>query len=475
MQLQYDLIVVGTGFASSFFLLSYLERLGPHARVLVLERGTRESPQWQRLNRRNSSLEAESLFANRTPRKRWRFTAGFGGGSNCWWAVTPRMLPNDFQLRTMYNVGADWPLTYDDLEPHYVRAERVMEVSGSGEDNPFPRLTAYPQPPHRLTDPDRLLKAAFQGQFFHQPTARARVATRNRPECCASGICDLCPVDAKFTIQNGLRDIYEDSRVTLLTNAPVHTIDTSGSLATGVRYEMDDRMITARGDLVVLGANALFNAHLLLRSGFQHPALGRSLNEQIGVEVDLDLDGVDNFQGSTSITGHGYMFYDGEHRASRAACLLETWNVVPRLLRTERGRWRQTLLLKFIFEDLPNPENRVVVHAADTSKPEVTYTGYSEYTQRGIDAIPDMVAELARALPIERYTIRDVSDTEAHIQGTTVMGDDARTSVVDRHLVHHQVRNLVVLGSGAFPSCPPANPTLTLSALSLWSAHQLLT
>ena len=139
MQLQYDLIVVGTGFASSFFLLSYLERLGPHARVLVLERGTRESPQWQRLNRRNSSLEAESLFANRTPRKRWRFTAGFGGGSNCWWAVTPRMLPNDFQLRTMYNVGADWPLTYDDLEPHYVRAERVMEVSGSGEDNPFPR------------------------------------------------------------------------------------------------------------------------------------------------------------------------------------------------------------------------------------------------------------------------------------------------------------------------------------------------
>ena len=94
MQLQYDLIVVGTGFASSFFLLSYLERLGPHARVLVLERGTRESPQWQRLNRRNSSLEAESLFANRTPRKRWRFTAGFGGGSNCWWAVTPRMLPN---------------------------------------------------------------------------------------------------------------------------------------------------------------------------------------------------------------------------------------------------------------------------------------------------------------------------------------------------------------------------------------------
>jgi choline dehydrogenase-like flavoprotein len=53
------------------------------------------------------------------------------------------------------------------------------------------------------------------------------------------------------------------------------------------------------------------------------------------------------------------------------------------------------------------------------------------------------------------------------------MGSDPASSVVDKYLVHHHIRNLVVLGSSVFPTSSPANPTLTLSALSLWSATYL--
>jgi choline dehydrogenase-like flavoprotein len=53
------------------------------------------------------------------------------------------------------------------------------------------------------------------------------------------------------------------------------------------------------------------------------------------------------------------------------------------------------------------------------------------------------------------------------------MGTDPNNSVVDRQLLHHRIRNLAVLGGGAFPTCPAANPTLTLSALSLWAAERL--
>jgi choline dehydrogenase-like flavoprotein len=56
-----------------------------------------------------------------------------------------------------------------------------------------------------------------------------------------------------------------------------------------------------------------------------------------------------------------------------------------------------------------------------------------------------------------------------------VMGNDPATSVVDRYLMHHRIRNLLVLGSSAYPTASPAYPTLTLSALSLWAADHLFT
>jgi choline dehydrogenase-like flavoprotein len=53
------------------------------------------------------------------------------------------------------------------------------------------------------------------------------------------------------------------------------------------------------------------------------------------------------------------------------------------------------------------------------------------------------------------------------------MGRDSETSVVDRDLIHHRVRNLLVLGGSAFPTAAPANPTLTISALSLRAAREM--
>jgi choline dehydrogenase-like flavoprotein len=471
---KYDCIVVGTGFASSFFLLEYLAHARPDERILVLERGRHDPHEWQIRMRRNSSLSSEDTFVNRTPEKPWFYTPGFGGGSNCWWGVTPRMLPADFRTASTYGVGTDWPLDYDDLEPFYQQAETVMSISGPSDDTPFRRSAPYPQPPHRFSDPDRLLAKGFPGLYFHQPTARARRATAKRPACCATGVCHLCPVNAKFTIPNDLGDLHRDPRVTLLLEATALEIETRAGRASAVTYRKDGAPVRAEADLVVLGANALFNPHLLQRSGLDHPRLGRGLNEQVSASATLYLDGLASFQGSTSITGHGYMFYDGPHRAERAGCLVEAWNAPPNL-RAEPGRWRERLDLKFIFEDLPSQESFVSPDPQRPELPEVRYHGPSSYAQRGLDQVHAMVDAIAAVLPVEDSTVRYGKGTEAHIQGTTPMGDDPATSVVDRHLVHHQVRNLLVLGSSSFPTCPPANPTLTIAALSLRSARRLRT
>jgi len=249
---------------------------------------------------------------------------------------------------------------------------------------------------------------------------------------------------------------------------------TRGDSVTSVQYAMEEAQAThtVDADLVVLGANALFNPHILLRSEIEHPLLGKRLVEQVGQNIAVYLDGLDNFQGSTSITGHGYMLYDGEHRKERAGCLIEAFNIPS--MRAEHGRWRQVLRLKCIFEDLPSEENRVVVNEADPRKAEAVFSAHSQYTQRGIDSLPGLLPEILKALPVESIEMRGLNKTEAHILGTTVMGDDPATSVIDKHQVHHRYRNLVVLGGGAFPTAPPANPTLTISALTLFAADHLL-
>jgi len=471
--MHFDALFVGTGFASSFFLLEYLARSPASARVLVLERGFREPRDWQLRHRRHSRIPHESAFRQSgLAKKDWRFTLAFGGGSNCWWACTPRLMPSDFRLQSAYGVGRDWPVGYDDLEPHYERVEHVMSVSGSPDRAPYPRRGPHPQPPHRLSDPDRLLAAAYPDHYFPQPTARARLATPRRNACCASGVCDLCPVDAKFTIENGLSEIYDDPRVTVRYGCDVKSVDVEAGRARGLAVRTEEGEERVRGDLVILGAGALFNAAILLRSALPHPLLGRRLFEQLSIGAKIDLAGVDNFQGSTVLTGHGYMLYDGPHRAQAAGCLIESWNR-PDHLRWEPGRERQLLHLKFILEDLPQDRNRVVL--GDDDVPVLAFEDYSEYAYRGIAAIEDRLERLLSPLPVERAVLMTTpARTEAHILGTVVMGDDPQTSIVDRRLVHHQVRNLVVLGGSAFPTSSPANPTLTISALALWSAHEIL-
>lgn len=477
MSQRYDLIIIGSGFAGSFFLMRYLERAPAEARVLVLERGNRDTKSWQLAHRRSSSIDPGSVFFNATPAKDWYTSPGFGGNSKCWLGGTTRMMPGDFQLATRYGVGVDWPLSYDDLESYYCEVEQIMLVSGPA-DSPMPRSRPFPLPPHRMSDPDRLLKQHFPDGWFTVATARASVPTGKRGVCCATGICELCPADAKFTIQNGLAQIYEDPRVELLLNATAESIGTQGGLASEVVFARDGRTERAAGEVIVLGASALFNPHLMLRSGMSHPLLGRRLHEQLPIDAILDLKGVKSYNGSTILTGLGYLFYEGEHRREHAACMIETWNspfpYKEGALRSEDGRWNERAIIRFLFDDLPRDDNTVTVNARNPELAETRFVDYSDYALRGAAQVPKMIDKLAQALPIERVALMEQGSTAAHIQGTVVMGNDPATSIVDRHLVHHQYRNLLVLGASAFPTASPAYPTLTVSALSLWAADHFL-
>jgi choline dehydrogenase-like flavoprotein len=465
---SFDVVAIGSGFANSFFLKGFLAKRAGNLRVLVLERGPMVPHAWQTQHRRNSPIDEEATIRNRNPRKEWRFNIGFGGGSNCWTGHVPRMLPADFRMRSTYGVGRDWPVDYDDLEPFYEEVEAIMAVSGPASRHPYPKRGPYPQPPHRLNLPDRILQQAQPDWIFELPTVRARVPTTTRGACCANGVCSICPVDAKFTILNGMADLYADPRISLMCDAEAIAIETSAGRASAVRYRHQGREYSAAADLVLLGANGIFNPALMLRSGLDHPQLGRNLHEQGGFRARVYLNGIDNFQGSSYRSALNYALYDGPHRREYAACMIEHANVAP--LRPEFGRWRQVMELSATVEDLPDLRNMVLLEPG-VDAPTILFRDYSSYYHRGSVAAKAALQRILAPLPVERIeiTAEDVP-TKSHIQGTTVMGNDPHDSVIDRSLRHHQVRNLFVLGSGAFPTGAPANPTLTISALSLWAA-----
>lgn len=475
MQTRHSLIVAGTGFASTFFLQKYLSKAPASARVLVLERG-HLYPHAERLKALRGEKtayaglnpEAPDTFTTANREKEWQFTTGFGGSSNCWYGCTPRFMPSDFRMKSLYGVASDWPIGYDELAPYYEQVERTMDISGPA-DTPFPRKNPYPLPPHAFTEVDRRLQAAYGNLYISQPTARARHPVNGRSGCCASAVCFTCPVNAKFTIENSNMRVYEDPRVELRQGAAVTHLDLQNDVARSVHFTRDGQAHQASADAIALGTNALFNAHLLLKSGDTNRFTGKGLGEQLGLHAVVHLDGLQNVGGSTWVNANGYMLYEGEHRRHHAACLMEA-NNAP-YLRLEKGKWRNVATFRMIFEDLPQDRNFVAT-TADPMVPAIHFAGPSDYTLRAIASMKQTLPGILSCLPVEKIEFGDLFPTEAHILGTTRMGATAAEGVVDKHLRHHQYRNLFVLGSGAFTTYSPNNPTLTLSALSLHAADQ---
>jgi choline dehydrogenase-like flavoprotein len=456
----WDVILVGSSFAACFFARALR---GRGLSVLLVERGPFVDRETQ-LDTRHTEVPPRVPQENLSgKRKEWAVRYQYGGCSNCWWGNTPRLHPSDLELATRYGVGADWPISYDVLEPFLAEAEALMEVAGGGDEAILPRSRPYPFPPHAPTRAERRLMA-HDPSWVPMPTARSNGGSR--AGCCAAGACSLCPVDAKFTILNGM-DLFADEGFACVTGTEVRTIETAAGLATGVTVRDGNGRETAlRAGFVGLAANPIGTAAILLRSRLGGELVGRGLHEQIGQFLWIDIP-FDNYYGGTSITGLGYAFYDGPFRSEAASVLIESWNAPPSI-RLERDRWLQRLKLKLVAEDLPLPENRVVLEGGEA---KIVWTGHSDYSYAGLARARE---GLAAILPFEYEVAGEKFEpTEAHIIGGTPMGTDPATSVVDADCRLWDVPNIACLGASTFPTGAAANPTLTLSALSLYLGGRL--
>lgn len=249
-----------------------------------------------------------------------------GGTTRHWEAKALRMLPEDFELRSRYGQGLDWPLSYDDLEPYYRKAEFELGVSGDVEDQDYGGLDfepAYVFPMHKMPQSylDKLLardidgtEVALDGQTYalrvrSTPQARNGVPNKHynngegyRPigavsidqaeighRCQGNTNCvPICPVQAKYDARRTLFAALNTGRIDLLPQTVVSRIhiDPATGRVTEIEFksyrdpESSEHVTgTVRGKLFVLAANAVENARLMLASNLHGSSdlVGRNL------------------------------------------------------------------------------------------------------------------------------------------------------------------------------------------------------
>ncbi|HLH28735.1 MAG TPA: GMC family oxidoreductase, partial [Acidimicrobiales bacterium] len=216
--------------------------------------------------------------------------ATVGGGGVHADGKVPRFREDDF--RVLSELGpvegasvVDWPLTYDELEPFYAEAERLIGVAGEAGANPFAswRSGPYPMPPGAPMYCAVLTTAAAERLGFHPypaPTGCNSVPYDGRPACNNCGFCAYfgCPIHAKGDPVASLQRALRTGRAALRPDSFVCRILRQGSRATGVEWiDLEGEHHTETADTVVLAAGAMETPRLLLLSGFDHPMIGRNL------------------------------------------------------------------------------------------------------------------------------------------------------------------------------------------------------
>jgi choline dehydrogenase-like flavoprotein len=277
-----DVCIVGAGAAGGIMALE-LARRG--ISVVVLESGPRhefsQRGQYVRRYVKHENpwrtplpeLDRHTVGGTSPYHLDGRRARGLGGSTLHWEGYTLRLHADDFRLRSLYGIADDWPISYQDLEPYYARAEETLGVAGAADD-PWasPRSTPFPLPAFPFSHSDQLFAPACRSlgiRVHHLPQARNSVAYGGRPQCQACGTCHVCPTGAKASIDlTHVPQAEATGNARVLTNATVFKLEVedSGEVSAAV-YARPDKVphrLTAR--VFVAAAGAVETPRLLLMS-----------------------------------------------------------------------------------------------------------------------------------------------------------------------------------------------------------------
>ncbi|MGB0014395.1 MAG: GMC family oxidoreductase [Candidatus Sulfotelmatobacter sp.] len=497
MMQQPDVLVIGSGVGGGT-LASRLVQHGFH--VTILERGgflPQEDENW--------NVSAVFSDLRYVPQETWvdkdgnAFRPGtyyyVGGSSKMFGAVMIRFREADFEeLVHEGGISPEWPIKYPDLEPYYALAEKMYCVHGTAGVDPTepPGVPPYPFPalPNEpaIQEVHEALKAAGIA-FSPLPVAVQRDGTGNCVRCMT---CDgfPCKVHAKTDAEvAAVRPALATGRLTLITDAKVTRLYLSadGSKVESVVYETKGDSETISAPVIVLSASAVNSAVLLLNSACPQAP-----------------DGVAN---SSGVVGRNYMahnntalmcvgmkrnptkfqkticindFYFGDADFKFPMGNVQGLGKLQEEMLTLKVKAMPGFIARFLAErsvdwwvmseDLPDPENRVLVR---DGKIHLIYTNKNMKAHRRlVKRMIKLMRRLGFGLNLP-YHMTGLS--VSHQCGTVRFGNDPKTAALDPFCRAFDHRNLFVVDASFFPSSAAANPALTIAAQALRVADHIAT
>jgi choline dehydrogenase-like flavoprotein len=427
-----------------------------------------------------------------------------GGSTKLYGAALYRLRKEDFgELQHHDGVSPAWPISYDELEPYYTRAEQLYEVHGArGEDPTEPSASApYPFPavshePRIQQLSDDLAAAGYHP--FHAPCG-IRLNEQRMPysACVRCANCDgfPCVVHGKSDADVlGVRPALEHPNVTLLTNAEAVRLETdeSGSTVTDVIVEVGDETERFAGDIVVLACGAANTAKLLLMSAnHRHPNGLANGSDQVGrnymfhnSQAVLALSHEENPTIFQKTLGLNDFYFAGDEFEYPLGNIQMVGKSQAPMFRGEKPgetklapNWSLEMVARHAVdfwlstEDLPRSENRVTV--TGNGGLTLSYTSSNDVPKKELyKKLQSILGHIGmhpdHLLNRHVYMKNEIPVAGcAHQAGTCRFGTDPETSVLDAECRAHEVDNLYVVDTSVFPSIGAVNPALTAMANSL--------
>ena len=493
--MPYDAVIVGSGFGGAFTSLALTEA---GLRVLLLERGqpvARDDGDWDPRQillgdrYRSPSPVHVRQYGARSYSDMWHHET-VGGSSVFYGGASLRMRPSDLDR---------WPFDYDDLEPHYTRAENLLDVYGLAGADPQdpPRSAPYPRQSIDFTAPARRLHDAARSlgyRPFALPMA-LNFGDESRPLCVLCNTCDgyPCRIEAKNDLTAMVLNRAQDQGLEIRAGVIASRLLTDGDRVGELEYVDAEtgEVCSVAASRFIVAAGALQTPALLLRSGFDGRSpggywIGRRLMRHCNAVVT----GVFRRQTNPENTFHKQLcltdFYDDmrDRLGTATGTIQDIYTPArqviehhaPPGLRRVAG-WLSAFMqnLLCIAEDDPRVGNVVTLGEPDgfgVATPRVDHEySAADYERRDYLVMrARRVLKAAGALRTRLYEI----DSFSHGVGTVGMAATPEEGALDPQGRVWGVDNLWVTDGSAFPTSSGVNPSLTIAANALRVAPAII-